>query len=103
MRNLKGIDDAFRDKMLGSIDNGIDQMKKCLGDLGVAVKYVPPDKSPYNADENYKHLRHAVREIKEAKEELRSVKGVTDEHRDAALAAMDKASELIKDALDKAK
>ena len=104
VRNLKGLNDNARDKTLGSIDAAIDQMKKCLGDLGVEYKYVAPEKDPYpSEDKDYKHLRHAIREMKEAKGQLRAVKGISDEHRDNALAAMDKATEQLKDALDSAK
>ena len=46
VRNLKGLNDNARDKTLGSIDAAIDQMKKCLGDLGVEYKYVAPKRTP---------------------------------------------------------
>ena len=104
VRNLKGVPDALRDKALGALDAGISTTKKCLvEDLGVKEKYIAPDKSPYPADETNKHMRHAIREIKEAKDLLRSAKGISEEHRDAALASMNKAVEVLKDVLEAAK
>jgi hypothetical protein len=103
IRGLKGVKEGLREKALGAIDNAISHTKQCLDDLGVPYKYVPPEKEPYPAGEDHKHLRHALRQIKQGKEELRAVKGIMSDHRDAALAAMDKASEVIKDLVDSLK
>jgi hypothetical protein len=102
VRNLKGLPDADRDKLLGANDSAISEMSKCVMDVtGEKPKYIAPDKDPNPEEKDWKHLRNCLREIKEAKKELRTVKGITDDHRDAALASMDKCTELLKDALDK--
>ena len=81
LRNLKGLKEDIRDKAIGAIDAAIDQTKKCFADLGLEYKYKAPEKSPYPPGETNKHVRHALRELREAKEELKAVRGVTDEHR----------------------
>jgi hypothetical protein len=100
VRGLKGLEDNAKEKTLGAVDNAIDQMKKCAKDAGIDLAYdAPKDKDKAADIKDYHNLRDALREVKAAKGDLRSLK-CTDEHRDAALAAMDKAEELLKDALD---
>jgi hypothetical protein len=104
VRSLKGIEEPLREKALGAIDAAITEVKKCMEDVHCVYKYKAPDKSPYPPeDKDNKHIRHALREVRHAKDDLRTVKGVTELHRDATLAAMDKAAEVLKDALDAAK
>ncbi len=99
VRALTALDTGAKEKLLGALDESITQLKYCYKDaFNEDLPYVKPDVDPSDKDNH--NLRHALREVDEAKKQLRAAKGVTDDHRDAAFAALDKAKEKIKDALD---
>ncbi len=101
-RSLKGVADGVKEKLLGAMDDAISQLKLCYKDIyGKDPPYVKPDPDSVD-DKDNKNLRRALREVKAAKDQLRAAKGVSGDHRDAALAAMDAAAERLKDALDRA-
>jgi len=98
VRNVKDIPDQLRTKILGGIDNAIDQMKKTIEAGGVKAEYIHPDDRPDYA--NFQHLRHAVKKMKEAKEQLKLEKGVPDDAREKGLREIDTAVDLLEKALD---
>ncbi len=98
VRALTGLTDDQRSKTLGAIDSAIQAMKQCARDLDLG----PVDPLPIYPPGDDKPIREIIREMKAAKEELKAAKNVTDEHRDAAIAAMDKSAESLR-ALDPAK
>ena len=98
VRALTTIDGGAKEKLLGALDDAISELKVVYKDaFNEDLPYVKPEPGD---DKDHHNLRHALREVDEAKKQLRAAKGVTDEHRDAAFAALDKAKEKIKDALD---
>ncbi len=104
VRNLIGLGDAFKDRTLGALDEAISQLKTCFKDVWGDFPYIKPvDPDDYPPGEDHKHMRRALREMKAAIDELKTAKGVTDEHRDDAITALDKAAESLRAALDPAK
>ncbi len=125
VKSLKGLTEAQRDRTLAAIDDAIGPMTDCFVDLGMdredGAYHLYPENDPSN------RLRRAIRDMNEAKEELTAPKGateqrrdgqtgqgfqglqsvmereakhVTDEHRDAAIAAMANASERLQAVLN---
>jgi hypothetical protein len=104
VRNVDGIPDKQRTEILGGIDSAITQMKKTIESMGAKVEYIAPAEGDRGKLTNFKHLRHAIKELKAAKEQVQSTKGLSDADRDAGTVAinkcivhLEKALEFVKD------
>jgi hypothetical protein len=84
VRAIKGgIPDKYRNEVLGALDAAADALKRCIKACGEEPKYDPPTERPDYP--NFQHLRHAIKELKEAKEQLKIQQGVPDDLRSDAL------------------
>jgi hypothetical protein len=80
VRAIKGgIPDKYRNELLGKLDAAADALKKCITAMGFKAEYLMPDDRPEYP--NFQHLRHAIKELKESKEQLKLAKGVPDDLR----------------------
>jgi hypothetical protein len=101
VRQVKGLEPAERNEILGGIDSAIDQLKRTIEACGGKAEYIHPTDRPDYPD--FKHLRHAVKELKEAKEQLKIQKDVPEDARDAGVQAIDKCLRHLDRALDRVK
>jgi hypothetical protein len=84
VRHMEDLKEKERTRVLDAIIDAIPEMKGALRTLGIKYEDIAPNKIPYpKEDKDYKHLRNALREVAEAKKELRDVKLVTIEEREA--------------------
>jgi hypothetical protein len=81
--------DKYRLEVLGTLDAAADALKRCIEACGEKAKYDPPNTRPDYP--NFQHLRHAIKELKEAREQLKTEKGVLDDLRAEALKLIDRA------------
>jgi len=70
VRDVVGIPEKERTEILGGIDAAIDNLKKTIVACGGKPDYIKPAKRPKYS--NFKHLRHSIKELKEAKEQLKT-------------------------------
>jgi hypothetical protein len=99
VRAIKGgIPDKFRTEVLGTLDAAADALKRCIEACGEKAKYDAPTERPDYP--NFQHLRHAIKELKESKEQLRLEKGVPEDLRGDALKLIDRAIVQCEKALD---
>jgi hypothetical protein len=99
VRAIKGdFPDNLRNSILGKLDAAADALKK-------AYKATTGDDAPYDKPSKYefteyKHIRHAIKELKESKEQLKIEQGVPPELRDEAIGLIDQAIAQLEVALD---
>jgi hypothetical protein len=98
VRGLKGVPDEVRNKMLGGIDNAIAQLKAAIEAAGVKVEYIKPESRPEYP--NFQHLRHAIKEMKEAKEQVRIEKEIPPDVQEKTVREISRTVDLLEKALD---
>jgi hypothetical protein len=72
-----------------ALDAAADAVKKCIKACGEKPTYDPPTKRPDYP--NLLHLRHAITELKQAREELKTLKDVAEDVRSDGLKLIDQA------------
>jgi hypothetical protein len=101
VRDLKGgVTFADREKMLGALDAAVDHLKKCIEAGGEKAIYVKPHPKDYETYPDFKHLRHAHKVLKLAKEQLRLEQQIPEDLRMEAVRLLDHANEQIEKALE---
>jgi hypothetical protein len=104
VRDLKGgVTFADREKMLGALDAAVDHLKKCIEAGGEKAIYVKPHPKVYETYPDFKHLRHAHKVLKLAKEQLRMEPQIPEDLRIEAVRLLDHANEQIEKALEHVK
>jgi hypothetical protein len=98
VKAIKGITEKYRDDLFGTLDAASDAIKKCIKACGEESQYVPPIERPYYP--NFPHLRHAINELKHAREDLKTIKGVPEDLRTHACRLIDQSIEQFEKALD---
>jgi hypothetical protein len=101
VREVKGIPDGERTKILGGIDSAVQKLKDIIVAMGGKPDYVHPKSRPNYPD--FQHLRHAVKMLKEAKEQLRTEEGVPSELRQAGIQEINRCVDHLEKALDHVK
>jgi len=101
VRMVKNIPPAERTKILGSIDSAVNKVKDIILAMGFKPEYVPPQQRPNYPD--YRHLRHSVKMLKEAKEQLKTEQGVPPGLRKEGVVELNKCLDHLERALDHVK
>jgi hypothetical protein len=103
LRDLDGIPVGRRDELLGVLDAAIDRFKKTIEAAGGKPEYIKPHDGAYKDDRNHRHLRHAVRELEAAREQLMldptvsaDARAAADRDISAAVAVIEKALEVAR-------
>src|SRR5580692_5144193 len=74
IRQVKGIAPAERAKILGDLDSAVNKMKEIIKAMGGVPEYIAPKQRP--AYDDYRFIRHSIKLLKEAKEQLKTEDGV---------------------------
>jgi hypothetical protein len=100
VRAIKGdIPDKVRNSILGKLDAGADALKKLYEEAtGDKAPYDAPTERPEYKD--YQHIRHAIKELKLSKEQLKIEQGLSEPLRAEALGLIDEAIGQLETALD---
>jgi hypothetical protein len=100
VRNMKDVPEKYRIETLGVLDSAITQMKKTIEAMGAKVEYIAPAEGDRGPLTNFKHLRHAIKELKAAKEQVQATKGLPDDVRDAGVVSINKCIVHLEKALE---
>jgi len=100
IRTMRDIPDKYRNETLGVIDSAITQMKKTIEAMGAKVEYIAPAEGDRGPLTNFKHIRHAIKELKAAKEQVQATKGLPDDIRDAGVESLNKCIVRLEKALE---
>jgi hypothetical protein len=100
LRDSKDDLGGFRESALHALGGAVDQTEKCLRAAGQPIEVDPPEKSTYADYSNRPHLRHCLKAIREARDEVGQVKHDFGGHRDRALRDLDAAAAAVKKALE---
>jgi hypothetical protein len=105
LRGAKHDFDGHREKAIHYLDDAVQQTKRVLREAGIKVERVAIV-YPKGGD-SYKHLRYALKAIREARTELRETKrfgvGEIRRHRDGAIEDLDRAEREVDECLKHAR
>jgi hypothetical protein len=90
---------GHRAKAVSALEEGVDQVEKALKAVGEGVKGVDPGKAAYKAYANHPHIRHALAEAREARDELKAAPYDFKGHREKAVQALNAVIDQLDQAL----
>ena len=98
VRKAEDLPPASRTRLLGAIDKTIGMLKEVITAAGEKPQWIPPTDKP--AETAWKHLRHAVKMLKKAREQLKVETGVPEESRTKGTQQINDCINLLEGALD---
>jgi hypothetical protein len=98
VRNVSNIPKGIKNELLGCLDDATDHIKKTIEAMGFKAEYLKGEDRTGLSD--FQRMRHCIKELKEAREQLQIQKGVPDDLRDMGMKKINKCLRHAEEALD---